>query len=225
MSKHLEVAMKGLKTKVLELTTIVEMTVKKAVTSLETKDEELAREVVKTDRIVDELEVELEEDCLKILALHQPVAIDLRYIVGVLKVNNDLERIADLSVNIAERAIRLMGMREITPPFNFTDMAEKTYSMLKRSIDSLIEMDTVMAKKVCTDDSEVDAINRAMYKTVYKKIDENPKDAEILIQYLSTSKHLERIADYTTNIAEDVIYMVDGTIVRHGVDQGTIAKP
>jgi phosphate transport system protein len=215
MSKHLEVEMDHLKRNLLSLSSLVEDVVQKAVRSLEERDRELAKIVIKTDTEVDNLEVEIEEDCLKILALHQPVAVDLRYLVGVLKVNNDLERIGDIAVNIAERTLFVTKRPEIDKPIFLDEMAEKTYSMLKRSIDALINMDTELAKKVCFDDQEVDSMNKEMYSVIFAAIQEKPKDVQSLISYLAASRHLERIADYATNIAEDVIYMVEGTIVRH----------
>jgi phosphate transport system protein len=159
--------------------------------------------------------VYLEEECLKILALHQPVAIDLRFVIAVLKINNDLERIGDLAVNIAERALFLTSQKPVDIPFDFMGMSEKTKIMLKMSLDALVNMDAKMAHDVCALDDGVDAINRRMYQQVQEGILENPEQIGSLIHCLSTSRHLERIADHATNIAEDVIYMVAGEIVRH----------
>ncbi len=218
MSKHLEHEMDKLRKKLLSLTGMVEDGLYKAMKSFETRNKVLAKEVFELDHLIDEVEVEVEEDCLKIFALHQPVAIDLRYLVGALKMNNDLERIGDLSVNIAERGYYLTKRPEIEAPFDFKTMAEKTHSMLKRAIDALIDMDVEAAQQIILDDQEVDAINKAMYKKVFSRIKEKPDDVECLVQYLAISRCLERIADYTTNIAEDVIYMVNGKIVRHDPD-------
>lgn len=162
------------------------------------------------------MEVDLEEDCLKILALHQPVAIDMRFIVAVLKINNDLERIGDLSVNIAERAISLARQVRTETPFDFDGMAVKVQSMLHRSLDALVNSDARLAREVLTSDDEIDAIHRQMYEDVKKAIVECPDKIDSLIQLLAVSRNLERIADHTSNIAEDVIYLVDGEIIRHG---------
>lgn len=215
MAKHLETEMEKLRNKLLSLTAMVEDIVQKSVKTLQDKDKALAKEVLKIDDTIDQHEVEIEEDCLKILALHQPVAIDLRYLIGVLKMNNDLERIGDLAVNIAERTLYILKEAPITAPFDITDMAQKTNEMLKKSIDALIKMDPEMAKEVLFMDDEVDKHNKEMYGLVYAAIKEQPEHVAALLNYLSASRHLERIADYTTNIAEDVIYMIDGTIVRH----------
>ena len=152
---------------------------------------------------------------MKILALHQPVAIDLRFIVAVLKINNDLERIGDLAVNIAERAVFLAGQSKVNISIDLVDMAHNAQSMLKKSIDALINHDAQLAHKVCVSDDIVDQMNRQMYLKVQEAIVKNPRQISSLIHLLSASRHLERIADHTTNIAEDVIYMVEGQIVRH----------
>jgi phosphate transport system protein len=218
MTKHFERELDGLKKELLELSATVEESVVKAIQSLKDRDEALAREVIDNDDAVDNAEVALEEQCLKILALHQPVAGDLRFIVSALKINNELERVADLAVNIAERSLVIMRQKVIDAPFDFTHMAQKSRSMLTRAIDSLIRMDTRLAHEVCVADDEVDEINRDVYQRVYRLIKEQPDNVEILINYVSVSRHLERIADYATNIAEDVIYLVEGKIIRHQPD-------
>lgn len=215
MSRHFEKELNKLKERLLSLSFAVEENFSKAVLSVKNRDEKLAKEVIQKDTDIDLIEVELEEDCLKILALHQPVAIDLRMVVAALKINNDLERIGDLAVNIAERSIFLCNCKPIQAPFDFETMAKKTRSMIKQAIDSLIQMDSSTARKVCSADDEIDQINREMYQTVYEKIRQTPDHVSELIQYLSISRHLERIADYATNIAEDIIYMIEGSIVRH----------
>ena len=215
MLKHFIVELEKIKKRLLELGSIVEQAVEKSARSVLTRDSALAEAVIAADHEIDLLEVEIEEEVLKILALHQPVAVDLRFLVAVLKINSDLERVADLAVNIAERALYLCDETSVELPFDFEDMTAKSRSMLKRSLDALIFQDVELAKKVCSDDDEVDAINRQMYDTVYDRIRKNPEHAEPLVQWLSLSRHIERIADYATNICEDVIYMVDGAIVRH----------
>lgn len=215
MARHLETELDSLKRKLLALSAIVEENVGRSVRALARRDEHLANELIESDREIDLIEVELEEDCLKILALHQPVAIDLRVVIAALKINNDLERIGDLAVNIARRAIDLAKFKPIEAPFDYDTMAKRTRAMLRKALDSLIDMDLEAAYEVSRMDDEVDAINKSMYGKVFEKIRANPNDVETLILYLSASRHLERIADYATNIAEDVIYMIDGSIVRH----------
>lgn len=215
MSKHFQTELDTLKGKLLTLSARVEEALSKATRAVAERNELLATEVVREDREIDKLEVTVEEECLKILALHQPVASDLRYIVATLKINNDLERIADLAVNIADRAVDISKFAPINAPFDFSTMSQITLKMLNMALESLIRLDADMAKKVRLEDDRVDEINREMYSKVVDRIRENVHESEVLIQYLSVSKHLERIADYTTNIAEDVIYMAEGEIVRH----------
>ncbi len=204
-----------LKKMVLSLGADVEDNVHKAVQALQNRDTGLAEKIIASDEAVDRFEVYLEEECLKILALHQPVAIDLRFVIAVLKINNDLERIGDLAVNIAERAAFLATQEPVDIPFDFPGMSDKTKLMLRKSLEALVNMDAQMAWDVCAMDDEVDAINREMYNQVQEGIRQQPEKMNSLIHLLSTSRHLERIADGATNIAEDVIYMIAGEIVRH----------
>ena len=215
MSVHLQKEIEKLKKMTVSLGADVEDNLHKAVQSLETRDMVLGEKIIAADRAIDLREVDLEEECLKILALHQPVAIDLRFVIAVLKINNDLERIGDLAVNISEKAVFLASQPPTDIPFDFSGMAEKAKAMLRNSLGSLVNMDTVLAHAVCAADDEVDAINREMYDLVQDGIREDMDKMERLIHYLGAARHLERVADLATNIAEDVIYMVDGEIIRH----------
>ncbi len=221
MPKHLQREIENLKKRILHLGTVVEESLQKAVRALRRRDDVLARSVIDTDPDIDEMEVRVEEECLKVLALHQPVAIDLRFIVAVLKINSDLERIGDLAVNVAERAVFLASRDPVDIPFDFAGMAWKTQAMLKKSLDALVNLDVDLASKVRSADDEVDAMNRQMYRQVEQGIREHPDRLESLIQLLSASRHLERVADHATNIAEDVIYMLEGEIVRHKTEEHT----
>jgi phosphate transport system protein len=215
MTRHLRREIEKLKKHILTLCALVEESLHKAVKSLLERDEKLAHQVIKGDKDIDQIEIDVEEECLKILALHQPVAIDLRFIIAVLKINNDLERIGDLAVNIAERAVFLSTKEPVTITFDFPRMVEIAKSMLKQSIDALVNMDTALANKVCADDDEIDSLHREMYRQIQDAIRKYPERIECLVNLLTVSRHLERIADHATNIAEDVIYMVEGEIIRH----------
>ncbi len=215
MSVHLQHEIEKLKKMVIALGTDVEENLHQAVQSLDKRDIALGEKIIDSDRIIDSKEVDLEEECLKILALHQPVANDLRFVIAVLKINNDLERIGDLAVNIAEKAVFLSSQPPIDIPFDFAGMAAKTKTMLKNSLESLVNIDPRLSREVCAADDEVDAINREMYGQVQDGIRKDINKIERLIHYLGAARHLERIADLATNIAEDVIYMADGEIVRH----------
>ena len=222
MAKHLQKELDKLKIKLLSLGAAVEESVQKSVKSVLSRDIILAKEILDSDELIDKLEVEVEEEALKILALYQPVANDLRMVVAILKINNDLERIGDLSVNIAEQSYFLGQQKNLQLPFDFHTMADKTAKMLKKSLDSLVQVDADLAYEVCYSDDEVDKIHRGLYPTIYSEIKKDPNNVEIMIRFLSMSRNMERIADYTTNIAEDVIYMINGSIVRH--TQETFSK-
>ncbi|OGV48684.1 MAG: phosphate transport system regulatory protein PhoU [Lentisphaerae bacterium GWF2_44_16] len=224
MALHLTKEIAKLKNKVLKLCALVEENVKSAVDAVTNLDIDLAISVKEKDDRIDSMEIELEEECLKILALYQPVANDLRYVIACLKMNNDLERIGDLAVNIARRAITVAKFSEEPIFLDFYPMMDKMRSMLKNSLDALIEMNAELAVQVLTHDDEIDAMNKQMQKQVLELIKKNPEKVEYYIHLLSVSRHLERIADYATNIAEDVIYMVTGKIVRHQHDTSFIKQ-
>ncbi len=215
MSRHLQHEIDKLKKKILSLSAQVEENVHLAVRAIAQRDGKLARQVIDADTLVDQAEVEVEEECLKVLALHQPVAVDLRFIIALLKINNDLERIGDLAVNIAERATTLAAQTPVDAPFDFTGMAEIVKSMLRKSLDALVGLDSEIARSVGAADDQVDEINRGMYRKVKEGILQHPEHIDAYIALLSVSRHLERIADHTTNIAEDVLYLTEGEIVRH----------
>jgi phosphate transport system protein len=199
----------------LSLSALVEESVHMAVKAVLGRDSELAGQVVEKDAEIDQIEVEVEEDCLKIMALHQPVAIDLRFLIAVLKINNDLERIGDLSVNIAERCISLAKLPMAEIVFDVQAMANIAKSMLRKSLDALVNLDAKLARDVGADDNRIDDMHRDTYTAIKKAILANPSMVDQLIHMLAVSRHLERIADHATNIAEDVIYMIEGEIVRH----------
>jgi phosphate transport system protein len=211
----MEREIENLKKRILALSATVEDNVYKAVQALTERNSALAEEIISTDIDIDQTEVAIEEECLKVLALHQPVAVDLRFIIAILKINNDLERMGDLAVNIAERAMFLATREKPGIPLELPLMAERTKSMMKRSLDALIRQDVKLAYEVLAADDEIDAMNREMYGKIQDGIRSKPDKLESLIHLLSCSRHLERIADHATNIAEDVIYMIDGVIVRH----------
>jgi phosphate transport system protein len=215
MTKHFQNEIQRLKKKILHLAAMVEENLQIAVTSVMDHDLELARKVIDSEPLVDAQEVEVEEECLKILALHQPVAADLRYIIAVLKINNDLERIADLAVNIAERCTILAGHSTVAAPFDLDEMLAMTLKMVRNSVDALVLSDTQKANHVCVSDDEIDERHELAFRVVQDKIKSNPDAAEYYVSLLSVSTYLERIADHSTNIAEDVIYMIEGEIVRH----------
>lgn len=215
MNLHLQREVEQLKRQILELSAEVERDVRTAVRAVETRDEALAKAVVERETRTNALEVDVEEECLKILALHQPVASDLRYIVAVLKINHDLERIGDLAVHIAERALSLCDQPPLNIPFRLGEMADKAQAMLKKVLDAFVNLNETWAREVCAADSEVNAIKRNVCQRVRDAVMQTPARFDPLVQVMHIARHLERIADHATNIAEDLIYLVEGRIVRH----------
>ncbi len=194
--------------------TVVAFT-KGAVEAVRRRDAQAADEVIAGDDAVDRMEVDFEEDCLKILALYQPVAVDLRLVIAMLKMNNDLERVADLAVSLARHAKALPKASGAAIPFDFEIMAERTTMMLEDAIEALFGRDAALAESVRGADDLVDDINREMYDRVAREIRKDPARVDTLIHGIGVSRCLERIADLATNVAEDVIYFVEGRIVRH----------
>jgi phosphate transport system protein len=215
MRVHLQRDVEKLKRQVLALSAEVENDVRAAVRAIEDRDEERARQVIDREPQINMMEVNVEEDCLKILALHQPVAADLRYIIAVLKINQDLERIGDLAVHIAERGLFLCTQPALKVPFRLGEMADKAQAMLKNVLDAFVNLSSAAARDVCAADSAIDAINREIFEQVRKAVAQSPDLFESLLQILHIARHLERIADHATNIAEDLIYLIEGRIVRH----------
>ncbi len=219
MAVLIQAELDKLKKSLLTLSAEVEEQVQKAVQALLTCDRTLADSVRKSDDKIDLMEVELEEECLKVLALHQPVAQDLRFIVSVLKINNDLERVADFACNIAERAIDLCKIMCGESPYNVAKMADKVKEMLRKALDALMTTDSALARKVILMDDSVDTMHRENFTTIKLAIQDDPQTANVLLYYLSISRYLERMGDLATNIAEDVVYQIEGEIIRHrGVD-------
>ena len=215
MTIHLRRDIEYLDKQILLLSSMVEEATNKSILALVDRRPEIAQEVIQDDNDIDQKEVLIEEECLKILALHQPVANDLRFIVAVLKVNNDLERMGDLAVNIAERAVYLSNGDPLSVALDFPQMAEDVRNMVRKSLDALTRRDAQEAVQVLTMDDEIDDANSRMFDILQKHMHRDPTTIERAVQLLSASRHLERIADLATNIAQDVVYMVEGKVIRH----------
>jgi len=203
----------------LALSAMVEESLRQALAAVDTRDAARARAVIVGDRSIDEAEVEVEEECLKVLALHQPVAGDLRYLVAVIKINNELERIGDLATNIAERALQIAEAPPVTVPVDLLVMAERVESMLERALDALVNRDPGVARQVMASDDEVDDLYAQLIEQLKEMIRADLDAIDAIVYIFSVARYLERLADHATNIAEDVLYMVEGEIFRHqGLD-------
>jgi phosphate transport system protein len=215
MTKHLQRDLATLQQEILTLSATVEEMIDNAARALTERKPDLAEEVIQSDNLVDEREVHIEEECLKILALHQPVAIDLRQIATVLKVNNDLERIADLAVNIAERAKALDEFPTYPLPAKLSRMAITATQMVRGSLDAFVNMDAGAARRLIQFDQTVDDLNVEIIRELQSLMQQDPSLVPPALFCFSATRHIERIADHATNIAEDVVYLVEGDIVRH----------
>jgi phosphate transport system protein len=215
MAKHLQRDLDDLQRDLLALAGLVEEAVHKAIRSLQNRDVALAREVIGGDSQIDLEENHIDEECLKILALHQPVAVDLRRIVSAMMINTDLERMGDLAEEIAERAIHLSRPPLLPIPANLQRMTDLATMMVHGSLDAFVNLNTVQAQTVMRMDDEVDRYNNEIIQEIVQAMKSSPELVEAGLSLFSAVRHLERIADHATNIAEDVIYLVEGEIVRH----------
>ncbi len=215
MSRHLERDLENMQREILALASSVEEAIHKAIRALQTRDVLLAKQVIDGDSQIDEEENQIEEECLKMLALHQPVAVDLRRITSAMMINLDLERMADLAEDIAERALALAKPPFIPVPAKLQRMTDLTASMVRQSLDAFVNLDSRLARIVCRLDDEVDRYNEQIIDELVGVMRSSPDMVAPGLSLFSATRHLERIADHATNIAEEVIYLVEGEIVRH----------
>lgn len=225
MAKNIQTEIEKLKNQIVYLGTAVQENLQKAVKALWEKNPDLARQVIETDKAeIDNMEISVEEECLRLLALHQPVAGDLRFIVTVLKIDNDLERIGDLAAKIADKVILLHNIDPVKftsdamqIPEMFNAMFAKTISMFQNTMDAFVNEDTDLAYKVCLEDDEVDRAKGAIRREMEEIIMHDPAQQVYLAKLIGVARSMERIADHCTNICEDIIYMAQGKIVRHHI--------
>jgi phosphate transport system protein len=215
MTKHFLRDLDRLRRQVLVYGRAVETALEKAITALIDRKKDLAAEVIDGDKEIDEREVDIEAECLKVLALHQPVAQDLRFLVTVLKVNNDLERIGDLAVNLAERAVTLSCREASTIPPGILEMSRRTKDMVRESLDTLFNPDTEAARRVIAADDAVDDLKEQLIHECEQTMHADASQIEAAVCLISAARDLERVADLATNIAEDVVFLVDGDLIRH----------
>ena len=215
MSIHLTRDLDSLHRDLLSMCAKVEQVVHMAVDGLGNPDETFARELARQDDEIDRWDVQIEEECLKILALHQPVSIDLRRIATVMKITAELERVADLGVHIAERACAMVPEPEIPVLDKLREMARVALEMLHGVIDAYVALDSNKAREVCARDDIVDELNREIIQELVQTMQRSPELVEASMHLFSASRHVERVADHATNIAEDVVYLVQGEIIRH----------
>jgi phosphate transport system protein len=215
LSKHLQRDLEILQRDLLALAASVEEAIHKSTHALQKREAEKAEQVIAGDSVIDQEENHIEEECLKILAMHQPVAVDLRRIAMALKINTDLERMADLAEDIAGRALHLARLPVVAIPEKLQRMADLATSMVRESLDAFVNLDARQARHVCRVDREVDRYNNEIIQELVAAMKESPAKVEAELSLFSVTRHLERIADHATNIAEDVVFLVEGVIIRH----------
>jgi phosphate transport system protein len=213
--RHFEGELQHLQQLLLRMGGLVEQQIARAIESLVDRDTELAEDVIAHDREVNQLDILVDEECLKLIALHQPAASDLRFVTTALKANTDLERIGDMAVNICQRALELNEEPILKPYIDIPRMAKEAQQMVRKSLDAFVRRDTVLAREVIAADDVVDSLAHQVYRELLSYMAEDPRTISRATRILLVSKHLERIADHATNIAEMVVFMVDGKMIRH----------
>lgn len=220
MERIFDEELKQLHKKLKNMAGLVEESILKSVDSLKNRDKKIAEKVIDDDRIIDELEIEIDESCLELIARRQPVAYDLRFIATVMKITTDLERIADLAVDIAQRVLELVDKPLLKPLIDIPKLSQLAQNMVKSAIDSFINQDTELAKKVCFSDQEADRLRDLVQdELINDYMAKDPQAVSRAVPLLLIARHLERICDHATNIAEDVIYMVKAKVVKHHLEK------
>ena len=213
--RHFEEELEDLKNKLLEMSGLVESAVYRSVLVLTDHDTEQAHEVLKNERRINQMEIEIDDAATSLLARQQPMATDLRFLTSAIKINNDLERMGDLAVNIVERSQSLMRMPSVKPMIDIPYMARLVESMVRKSLDAFVRKDSDLARSVLASDDAVDDMRDAVYQELVRTMQDDPKTTPQCVDLMFIARNLERIADHATNIAEDVLYLVQGVDVRH----------
>ncbi len=219
MERHFDEELKNLKQRLLHMADTAQEMVGLAVKSLVERKETHAEEVFRLEQKVNHLEIEIEEEVLKLLALRQPAAGDLRLLTAILKINNDLERVADQAVNVSEIAVDLMKQPPLKPLIDIPHMATLAQRMIKNSLDAFVNQNPALAKQVCFDDDEVDKLNDQVFRELLTYMMQDPKSINRAVDLILVSRNLERVADHATNISEDVIFIVEGKNIKHDIQE------
>lgn len=215
MKRHFDKEQKAVKEKILRMGALVEEQIANAIKALVERNPDLARQVISSDHKVNALDVEIDEDCLRLIALYQPMAIDLRFLTTAMKIATELERMSDLAENISERAIELNEEPQLKPYIDIPRMADHAQLMVKEALDAFVTRDAALARKVCNDDDFVDDLTHQIFRELLSFMMEDPHTTSRAVRITFISKYLERVADHATNVAELVVYLVEGKIIRH----------
>jgi len=219
MDRHFDLELNALNEKLLHMARLVEESVARAVKSLKERNETFAQDVLKTERDVNLLEIEIDELCMRLLALQQPVASDLRFITSAMQIASELERVGDLAVNIAEVSLDLLKLPPLKPLIDIPRMASLAQGMVKDSLNAFVNRDQKLARAVCERDDEVDSLNDQIFRELLTYMMNDPTTIDRAVGLILIGRHLERIADQATNIGEDVIYLVLGKTIKHNIEE------
>ena len=219
MERHFEHELEALKEQLLLMGGRVETVIHKSIASLERRDARLAQEIFDDDNVIDRLEIDIEERCLRLLALQQPLARDLRFITAALKISNDLERVGDHAVNIAGSAVRLAGQPLLKPLVDIPRMATIATGMLREALDAFVRRDGETARRICRRDDEVDDLNRQIYRELISFMIEDPTTISRALELILVARNLERVADLATNVAEEVVFIAEARIIKHHAEE------
>jgi phosphate transport system protein len=216
--RHFHEELGRLKEQLLDMSSRAEDALGRAVQALLERDRDKAQRVIEEDRQIDSLEIRIEDSVTSLLALHQPMARDLRLLLATLKISNDLERVGDHAVNIAQSAQRLLDHRVITPEPELVEMARLAREMLATALESFVKGDSRAGRAVCARDDQVDALNRSLFRILLTHMAEDPRNIGAAMELFLVSRNLERVADLATNIAEDVVFLVEGKTIKHHIE-------
>ena len=215
MQRHIDQELAELKSQILRMGALVEAQIEGSIKALVDRDADLASRIIERDTLVNKMDVEIDESCMRLLALQAPAARDLRFVTTAMKISTELERMSDISENISERVIELNEEPQLKPYIDIPRMANWTMGMVRECLDAFVRSDAALARKVCADDDFVDDLTHQLFRELLSFMIENPNTITRAIRLTFIGKSLERIADHATNIAELVIYMVEGKIIRH----------
>ncbi|HNZ28413.1 MAG: hypothetical protein BWY84_00284 [Candidatus Aerophobetes bacterium ADurb.Bin490] len=218
MERHFDEELEALKKNILKMASMVDDAVHKSVESLVDMDIEMAEKLIEDDQIIDLLEVQIDRQCLELLAKRQPLAVDLRFITSLQKINNDLERIGDLAINVAHASIYLSKHPPLKPLVDIPKMEEETRKMLRQAVSAIVEKNPAAAREICLKDSEIDSLYVQVFREILTYMMEDNNNIKRGIRLILVAKHIERMADHVTNIAEDVVYMLEGKTIKHHID-------
>jgi phosphate transport system protein len=219
MRRHFEEQLDQLRTNLIKMGSLVDEQIDFSIKALDEGNAELARIVIERDAKVDEFDILIDDQCERIFAVTQPVAVDLRLLMSALKMNNELERIGDIAKNIAERVSSLREHSNLVHRTKIFDMADAARQMVKAAIDSFVNNDPVLARQVCVNDDTVDALDREIFQSLVLEMKNTPENIEPAAHIMILSRHIERLADHATNIAEDVIFLTDAKIIKHHANE------